>query len=141
MSVKIVGFWERGWDTPWQEFNWWIHPIKEFGVTEFYMSPVTGIDKAAVNEYSDLNDVIAQADADGATCVYLDESATDELPDFVHPENAVYIVGRTSYSPYATNFRPGVDRAVKIPSITNSGGFWGHQAVTMVLYDRYLKGL
>lgn len=141
MSVKIVGFWERGWDTPWQEFNWWIHPIKEFGVTEFYMNPVTGLDKAAVNEFSDLSNIIAQADLEGATCVYLDEAADVELPDFVHPTNAVYIVGRTSYSPYATSYRAGTDLAVKIPSITNSGGFWGHQAATMVLYDRYLKGM
>ena len=141
MAVKVAGFWERGWDTPWQEFNWWIYPIKEFGVTEFSMSPVTGIAKSTVTEFSDLATVIADADAAGLTCVYLDEAATDDLPDFVHPVNAQYIVGRTGYSPYSTNFRPGTDLAIKIPSVTNSGGFWGHQAATMILYDRYIKGL
>lgn len=141
MTVKIAGFWERGWDTPWQEFNWWIHPIKEFGVTEFSMSPVTGIEKSTVSEYSDLATVIDAADADSRVCVYLDEAATTELADFVHPENALYIVGRTGYSPYVTNFREGTDQAVKIPTVNNNGGFWGHQAVTMILYDRFLKGM
>ena len=141
MTIKIVGHWERGWDTPYQEFNWWFHPLNEFAVDEFCMSPVTGLDNNRVSEYSDLNEIIAQADADGATCVYIDEDAMDDLPDYEHPENAVYIMGRTGLSPYKTNFRPNVDQAVRIPSNYNNGGFWGHQAAIIILYDRYLKNL
>ena len=139
MTVKVAGCWERGWDTPWQEFNWWVHPLKEFGVNEFCMMPVTGIAKGAVKEY-DFIDTLVE---DNSTLVhiYVDEQATVSLPDFVHPEDALYIVGKTGYSPYKTNYREGIDIAVKIPSLTNEGGFWGHQAITMILYDRYLKSL
>ena len=139
MTVKVAGFWERGWDTPWQEFNWWKHPLSEFQIDQFYMSPVTGIDKSYVTEFGDINEIIS-ANSD-LTHVYIDENATTTLPDFAHPANALYILGRTSYSSYAVSFREGIDLAVKIPSINNSGGFWGHQAATIVLYDRYIKGL
>jgi tRNA(Leu) C34 or U34 (ribose-2'-O)-methylase TrmL len=137
MTVKVVGHWERGWDTPWQEFNWWKHPLMEYGVNEFYMTPITGLEKAAVIEHTSIDTILSENST--MTHVYVDEAATTELPDFVHPENAMYIVGRTGYSPYLTHFREGIDVAVKIPSVTNNGGFWGHQAVTMILYDRYLK--
>jgi len=139
MSVKIAGCWERGWDTAWQEYNWWVHPLKEFGISEFYMNPITGISKSNVIEFNNILEIINSVT--DHTCVYLDESATTNLVDFVHPTNALYIIGRTSYSPYVAHFRPGIDQAVKIPSLANNGGFWGHQVATMILYDRYVKEL
>lgn len=135
MTVKIVGHWERGWDTPWQEYNWWIHSIREFGVEEFYMTPVTGIGKTSVLERATIEEILSENSQ--LTHVYVDESATVELTDFVHPTNALYILGRTGYSPISKKTEN--DLAVKIPSIRNSGGFWAHQAITMVLYDRFLK--
>jgi len=116
----------------------WIHPIKEFGIDNFYMCPVTGIDKSRCLERDNIDTVFT--DNPDHVRVFVDENATTLLQDFVHPENAIYVVGKTSYSPYTTHYREGVDQAVKIPSINNSGGFWGEQALTMILYDRYTKG-
>lgn len=137
MTVKVLGFWEQGWDTPLNEFHRWKHPLMEFNVNEFYMSPVSGIAETRVIEKASIEDVFNETSE--FTRVYVDENATVELPNFVHPDNALYIVGRTSYSPYATHFREGIDQAVKIPSNINQGGFWGHQAVSIILYDRFLK--
>lgn len=135
MTVKVMGHWERGWDTPWQEYNWWIHPLREFSLTEFYMTPVTGIAREPVLERHTIEEVLEENP--GLTHVYVDETATTELGDFVHPENALYILGRTGYTPIA-NKKEG-DLAVKVPSAVNQGGFWAHQAIVMVLYDRFLK--
>jgi hypothetical protein len=137
MTVKIAGQWERSWRAPLEEFSDWLHPLKEFNVNEFYMCPVTGIDKSRVIEHRNLDDVFAENP--DLQRVYIDESATIELPDFEHPVDCIYVLGRTGYSPYITQKREG-DLAVKIPSAANSGGFWGHQAAMLVLYDRFLKG-
>lgn len=138
MTVKILGHWELAWKAPLQEFDTWIHPLKEFGIENFYMCPVTGIDKSRVIEKASIEEVLAENPT--LTRVYVDERATVNLADFQHPDNALYIMGKTTYSPYLTNFNPETDLAVKIPSVNNSGGFWGDQAVIMVLYDRFLKG-
>ena len=137
MTIKVLGNWERAWVAPFNEWDLWIHPIKEFGINELSMVPVTGLEKGNLSEYSDISEALAQNS--DLVHVYIDEAATTNLVDFSHPENALYIVGKTSYSPYATNYREGTDLAVKIPTVNNSGGFWSHQAISLVLYDRYLK--
>jgi hypothetical protein len=137
MTVKIAGHWETAWRAPLEEFNDWLHPLQEFGITEFYMSPVTGIAKGRVLERQFIDNVFEETEE--LTRVYVDEAATVELPEFEHPEHALYIMGKTTFSPYLTHRREG-DLAVKIPSVTNGGGFWGHSAISIVLYDRFLKG-
>lgn len=137
MTVKVSSQWERGWQAPIDELELYIHPLKEFGVRELYMCPVSGIADTSVLERQSLEEVIAE-NLD-LVHVYVDESAPEELPNFIHPENCLYIMGKTSFSPYKTHAREN-DLAVKIPSITNNGGFWGHQAINLILYDRFLKG-
>ena len=65
--------------------------------------------------------------------MFIDESATDSLVNFIHPTDAIYVIGKTSYSPYITHFREGIDKCVKIPTVTNGGGFWGDHSITMIL--------
>jgi hypothetical protein len=137
MTVKVVGHWERGWRAPLEEFHDWVHPLQEFNVAEFYMCPVTGIEKDRVIEKRSIDEIFEEDP--NTVRVYVDEHATTDLKDFVHPTDCIYILGKVGYSPYQTHRREG-DLAVKIPSSTNSGGFWGHQAATMILYDRFLKG-
>jgi len=139
MTVKVVGHWELGWRSPINEFDVWIHPLKEFGLDEFYMVPVSGISKSRCLEKTNLQEVFAETDQQNFERVFVDENATVELPDFNHPTNALYVIGRTGFSPYMTEFREGIDHAVKIPSMVNNGGFWGEQAAIMILYDRFLK--
>lgn len=138
MAVEIVGCWEYAWQAPLNEYDLWIHPINEFNVSKFTMTPVSGIMKSKVSEVNDLAEVI---NTTNKTVVFVDENGKDELPDFEHPEDVLYVVGKTTYSPYKMLFDESKHKAVKIPSINNSGGFWGHQAISMVLYDRMLKGM
>tara|TARA_R110000772_G_scaffold1453_3_gene4916 strand:+ start:5924 stop:6349 length:426 start_codon:yes stop_codon:yes gene_type:complete len=140
MTVKIVGHWELSWRTPIEEFDSWIHPLREFGHESFYMCPVSGIGiaKQRVLERASIDDVFEENP--DLTRVFIDEGATDSLVNFIHPTDAIYVIGKTSYSPYITHFREGIDQCVKIPTVTNGGGFWGDHAITMILYDRFSKG-
>lgn len=138
MAIKVVGHWEVGWDTPSQEYDKWIHPLREFGVENFTMIPVSGIFKDDVVEYRHIDDVFALPDSANYTRVYVDDKADVSLTDFVHPENAMYIFGRTS-NDVILHKRPE-DLGVKIPTLRNAGGFWAHQAMSILLYDRFLKG-
>ena len=136
MTVKLVGHWERAWQAPINEFDLWIHPIHEFNIDEFHMVPVSGIMKGRVIEHHDLQEVLDE-NAE-LTHVYFDEEGDVSLSDFVHPEHALYIFGRTGLSPYKVYARPQ-DKVVRIESNANSGGFWSHQVAAMMLYDRFLK--
>lgn len=137
MTVKVVGHWERAWRSPLEEFNSWIHPLKEFGVEHFFMCPVTGVDLGRVTEFNQIKDVLDNNQL--LTHVYVDEQAEEDLQEFTHPEHALYIFGKTQFSPYKLHYRPDIDKAVKIPSIKNGGGFWGDQTMAIILYDRYIK--
>lgn len=138
MTVKIAGCWELAWQAPLNEYELWIHPMREFDIEELNMVPITGISKSRVNEYNDITEILALYE--DMVHVYVDESAEETLDTFIHPENALYVMGKTSFSPYLTHKRPQ-DMAVKIQSVKNTGGFWSHQAAAIILYDRYIKGL
>lgn len=134
--VKVAGVWEQGWNTPFLEHDLWEYPLREFAVDGWYMSPVSGIAKSsALTEVADLKEVI---DANSTlTVVWVDEKGDTPLQKFKHPQNALYIMGRTSQS--VLGMRRDGDLSVRIETITNSGGLWAHQAITMVLYDRLKK--
>ena len=131
--IKVVGCWELGWSTPIMEFDLWTYPLRDFGVDEFIMTPVSGID-ARVAEFKTIQDAI---DANlELTPVYIDEDADQELLHFQHPPNALYILGKAGYSPYSTVGKQGV--AVRVET-KDHGLLWPHQAASIVLYDRYMK--
>lgn len=135
MSIEVLGCWEYAWQCPLREHDLWVHMLKEFGINSFNMYPVSGIQKN-VKEVADVTSFIQNSDK---TVVFVDEAADIELPEFIHPKDALYVAGKTTFSPYITSFDPQKHTAVKIPSVRNTGGFWGHQAISMVLYDRFLK--
>jgi hypothetical protein len=134
--VKVVGIWEQGWNTPWAEHDQWIYPIQEFGVSGWYMSPVTGIKKSSfLTEVDNIQSVIEQNP--DLTIVWVDEKSATPLSEFTHPEKALYIAGRTSES--ILPLKKEGDLSVYVESIQNGGGFWAHQAVSIILYDRFIK--
>ena len=135
--IKVLGHWELQWQCPIQEYELWLHPLREFNIDHLYMVPITGLPPSRLTEINDIDSIIKQNK--DYTVVFVDEAAEDELPDFVHPENALYIMGKTTYSPYLIHFDKTKHTAVKIPSNKNTGGFWSHQAITLILYDRMLK--
>lgn len=137
--VKVAGLWEIGWNTPIKEVELWEFPLRDFEIDGFYMTPVSGIQYPFVKEMNTLDQVIEENP--DLTVVFVDEGAETPLTDFVHPKKALYILGKTSSSPFVTMKRDQ-DLAVRIETKaghSSSGLLWAHQAITVVLYDRLKK--
>lgn len=132
--IKICGHWERGYVAPFFEWNLWQYPMRDFGVKELIMCPITGIDRKVI-EFKNIAEVI-EANQD-LTPVFIDEDGEIWLEDFTHPENALYIAGKVGYSPYKSQTKKVI--SVKVRTIQNKGLLWGHQAICIVLYDRMMK--
>jgi hypothetical protein len=60
------------------------------------------------------------------------------LPDFEHPENALYIFGSAHMDPRALHQKEE-DLCVTLPTLDNKGVLWPHQVLVTVLYDRLIK--
>lgn len=136
--INVVGCWELGWNTPIKEVELWEFPLRDLGVSNFYMSPVSGITNVAVSEHNDIKLFLDSEREKDQTLVFIDEHGEDILSSFTHPENATYVFGKTSFSPMSS-FKIEGDRSVKIQTVINSGLLWSHQAASIVLYDRMLK--
>jgi len=132
--VKVAGVWELGWNTPILEHDLWEFPLREFGVDEFIMTPITGI-KKEVTEFNNIQEVI-DANSD-LTVILVDERGDETLESFEHPENVLYICGRASTSPYQS-FKSEY-RSLRIETPLNKGMIWPHQAMNIILYDRMKK--
>jgi len=133
--VKVAGIWELGWSTPIMEYDLWAFVAQDFGVDEWIMSPVSGIKKPRITEVPDIFEFIKNENPEHL--VFVDEQAETDLDDFEHPKDATYILGITTLSPWVALKKQG--NAVKIPTPVQVGGFWGHQAIGIVLYDRLMK--
>ncbi len=134
--VKVVSFWELGWNTPIKEIDLWRYPLQDFGIDQFYMVPVSGIQSKKVSERISLIEVLSENKS--LTPVFVTEAGENILTDFVHPEDAIYITGRTNYSPF-NNIKVENGVSVRVPTIMDKGILWGHQAMSIVLYDRMVK--
>jgi len=132
--IKIVGLWELAWSTPIMEYDLYESIMIDYGVDEWIMSPISGIDRPRVKEIPDIMEFIKHEDQ---ALVFVDEKGETDLADLVHPKNATYILGKTTLSPWIANKRQGT--SVRIPTPVQVGGFWGHQAIGIVLYDRLMK--
>lgn len=134
--VKIAGLWELSYNTPLVEHDQWSFFLKDFGVDEWAMAPVSGIRHkgSLLHEYDQVIDIIE--DNLDLTVVYIDEAGKTNLEDFEHPLDALYICGRANFSPYKSI---GGGQSVRIRTPNNTGGLWPHQALAIVLYDRIRK--
>lgn len=135
MTVKCVGVWEQGWNTPIKEYDLWHYPMREYQVDEFIMTPVSGIATQDISETAHIQDVI---DANPTlTIVYVDEKGVQALPDFVHPADCLYIFGKAAFSPFTQAGSP--ENSVRVVTPRGGGLMWAHQAACLVLQDRFDK--
>jgi hypothetical protein len=146
--IVIAGCWDL-WGNPEQEhLVHWRFMTKHFGVNALFMTPVTEGVNTDVLDYTETpffelpthKDVI-EANPE-LTPVIIDENGTTLLKDFVHPENALYLFGRTGYS--AKDVLSDQIVSVRIPSWSKNkadslGLLHPHQAASIVLYDRMTK--
>lgn len=132
--VKVVGIWELGYNVPLLEYDIWTYMLRDFCVDQWYMAPITGIDRD-VTEIPSIEKVV-ELNPD-LTVVLVDEHGETPLAKFVHPRNTLYIFGKANQGPSAG--REG-DISVRIETPTGSRGMlWPHQAAAIVLYDRQVK--
>lgn len=131
--IKVAGIWELGWNAPIKEYDLWSFALRDFRVDEWIMTPISGIQKDVV-EMQSIHGVIA-CDSTIAP-VFIDENGEVELQDFVHPVDALYILGNTGQS-LMKNYEHML--SVRIQTPEGKGLLWPHQAICIVLYDRMLK--
>lgn len=133
--IRVIGTWDIGWNSPIMEHRQWEYIMREFDVDEFIMSPKTGVESPRVTEVSQITEHLKEVT--DSTIVYVDEDGLIELPDFEHPKDVTYVFGKSGLSPWRAMGQPVP--SVKIPTVNNIGGFWPHQALAIILYDRFLK--
>ena len=138
MTVKVLSSWELAWNCPIKEEEQWKFPLKEFSVDELIMFPVTGIFSSYTVEYTTYEECVAANQ--GLTIVFVDEHETGTLHDYTHPENALYVFGKTSLSLSTVYKQPG-DHSIKIANPNDTVLLLGHQDATLVLHDRYLNSI
>ena len=133
--IKVAGAWELGWNTPLFEYDLWAFPLRAYDVDDWYMAPVSGIDKRQVTEIADtLNSIELNPDL---TPVFIDENGVVPLGSFQHPRDALYLLGKAGYSPWRANAKKGI--SVRIENPHPGGLMWPHQCIATVLHDRMLK--
>lgn len=125
--------WELGWNTPIMEFDLWAFMLRDFGVDELIMSPVSGIDRKVTEHPNPEAALDANPDL---VVVFVDEKGKTPLADFEHPRDVLYVFGKASRSPLA--LRPKA-QSVRIETQEKKGLLWPHQAAAILLYDRQVK--
>lgn len=132
--VVVGAEWEFGWNTPIKEYDLWHFPMREFGVDEIAFSPVSGINKKGIREFRSIEEMI---DFYNIPVVLGHENGNTNLVDFKHPEDALYLFGRTSRDlfPAYGHIYP----SLRVETPVTKGMIWGHQAASIIMYDRFLK--
>lgn len=145
MSVKVAGLWELGWNTPLTESWLWSFVLRDFGVGEWAMQPVTGIihtdawsGELILTEYNSIETMVEEFSGD-FTRVYVDEAGEIPLSEFQHPEDAVYFFGKAGRTPL--QYKRPEDFSIRLVTIKNTGVLWPHQCLTTVLHDRLIKNV
>ena len=142
MTVKVAGIWELNWNTPLCESHLWTFPLREFGIADWAMCPITGIThnenhrKMSLTEYETVAEMVEEFSGDHVR-VFVDEKGETTLDEFEHPENAIYFFGNAGRAP--TERKREGDLSVRLQTVVNNGVMWPHQILVAVLYDRQTK--
>lgn len=135
--IVVAAFWELGWNTPIKEYDLWHMPMMDFAVKEIAMIPISGIAKSQMKEFKNVEDLLENYKE--LTPVIFSEEGEVDLADFKHPKDSIYIFGNTNYSPFNRFAKEKGIKSVRFSTPTNKATVWGHQAASIVLYDRHLK--
>ena len=145
--IKVVGYWDIWFQRKENEYDIsWRFMLKHFGVDEAILIPnYNTVSKIPIDysevpliEMNGISEVLSQNQ--NFTPIIIDERGTTSLRDFVHPENVLYIFGRTGHNPLDELNWSG--QSVFIESVeAHKGSAFLHpnQACSIVLYDRMMK--
>lgn len=138
--VKVAGIWELGWNTPLAEAWLWQFVLRDFEIHDWFMTPVSGITVSEPGlkliEYPSLVSILEDHTEQR---VFVDEKGETPLPEFEHPEDAIYVFGNAGQAPKNQGHVRDGDVSVRIPTVQNAGVLWPHQCLLTVMYDRLVK--
>lgn len=146
--IKVLGHWDIGYHAPITEQYYWNLPLRDFGVDEWIMSPVSGIKnseeaKTPLIEFDNYNDAFNNLEKD-LIRVFIEPRTkhynpdTIWLNDFKHPKDCIYVFGSAHYNPTLSHKRE-CDMVVSIKTLNDGGVLWADQCLCIVLYDRLIK--
>lgn len=149
MTVKVVGHWELGYNTPIMEAPLWSWVLREFNVSDWWMWPVSGIRNGEENqgihleERHNLAEILSEVSgtrvfAEAQSQAHPVTLGSTWLHEFDHPDDAVYIFGSV-YSNSAVQAWTEGDLQLSIKTETDNGVAWPHQCLFTILYDRMVK--
>ena len=144
--TSVLGNWDIGYHAPITEQYYWAFPIRDFGVSDWNMTPVSGIknreSQVKLTEW-DSHTEYFKANPD-LIRVFLEPRTKHQTPDtvwlhdFEHPENCVYVFGSAHYNPTIEHKRDQ-DFIVTVKTQQDKGVLWADQVLCLALYDRMLK--
>lgn len=130
--VVVASVWEQGWFDNESELNLWHYPLRDFGVDELAMTPAFGLNSNKVKEFHSVEELVQHY---GLPIIICTEHGSTDLENFEHPKDALYLFNRTSGGELPVN----PDHTLRIKTKLNKGMLWGHQAASIILYDRFKK--
>lgn len=130
--VVVAGVWEQGWFDSKTELNLWHFPLRELGVDKFAMTPHLGLNNIKVEEFHNVEELVQHY---GLPIIIGTEYGEHSLEDFEHPKDALYLFNRTSGGELPVQ----ADYTLRVETKLNKGMLWGHQAASIILYDRLKK--
>ncbi len=130
--VIVAAIWEQGLFDFKTELDLWHYPLRDLGVDEFAMTPISGLNSNKVKEFHNVQQLVEYY---GLPIIIGTEYGESLLQDFKHPENALYLFNRTSGGELPVE----ADYTLKIQTPLDKGMLWGHQAASIILYDRFIK--
>jgi hypothetical protein len=147
--IVVAGHWELSWNTPIKEAELWNLPLRDFGVMDWYMWPVSGIQhneerKVRLYERCSMHEILEEMSH--LPHVYVEpfnrafpQYVPVSLIDFEHPTDVMYVFGSAHYNPVTYNTMREQDFMVAIPTAGNNGVLWPHQCFVTIMYDRMMK--
>lgn len=133
--VVVAFIWEEGWFETKDELNLWHFPMKEFGVDELAAvssAPRLTAKSNKIREFGSVEQLIQHYQL---PIIIGTEDGEALLQNFTHPEDAIYLFNRTSGGQLP--IKP--EHTVCVETHLNKGLLWGHQAASIILYDRLIK--
>lgn len=144
--IHVVGNWELGWSAPLTEAPLWSLPLRDFGVIDWWMWPISGITNnergVTLHERATFDEILDELG--DIPRVFIEPSSevckveASDLIDFDHPDDCAYIFGGAHYNPVLARHRPG-ESIVRIRTKQNAGVLWPHQVLVTILHDRLIK--
>jgi hypothetical protein len=144
--IAVVGHWEIGYCTPIMEASYWNFVLRDFGVSDWRMTPVSGVrhneqQKVTLTEFHSYNEALEGCQLHR---VFIEprtrrfNPVTTWLHEYEHPDDCIYIFGSTHRNPTLGRVREE-DDVVSIKSKLDSGIPWASHCLMVVLYDRMVK--